>query len=1600
MLFRVVRICYIRKSMDSRFILQERFSAGAQSEIWEAWDKFQGEKCFLKAGPLVEQEAFLALQLNHPYIAAPYDFGRHPDLGCFAAYSRFEFCNLLDLCRDRPPSSEFQVLVLKITEVLAFLHHRGWLYNDFKPEHFLVSNQQQLKVLDLGLCSPLESFRESSNQTYSGTFPYIAPERLLGRKCDQRSDLFAFGMMLLRLFFPNENWNADPSLPKLHEFQKRKEDLTGFWRQTISQMIAMEPAQRIGSAVELWHKLLPSSAKKLFLFFPQSAATQEPDAKQNGAGLTLIQSAASSSLQAAETGLILSRWRQGHSTFTVDLRSRPLHQVIRSLASALSGGSSFDFYSSVDFLERFKGDHKISLIFRHPEFLSQSDRSLFEFTLNCLSRSEGFRIAVLSKRSLFNESAYSRTEIGYLQKSDLNRFLSDILPVPAYSLLTEELKSKSFTLPDQIFLNLKNRLSEAHRDLWPAVAHEVHSHAPVERLDLVQKRFLAALALAGGRLPSEILQRILNRSEKEFDELILVLKELSYVQPLEGSISLVIPPEQLLGRIRKEQLRKLCRSLMAALSADQHRVAAYHVALNAGRRKTAASLAVSYAKDLLGSGQRTEAYAWFWKAFSAGAMLPPGLLYVLTAYFLRQAEMRKAKKLLIYVNQRKHRFCKYRCLVLDYYVRRERYDLAKNIAEHAVAVAVARNRPRAAAYFQIRLAGFLIQLQKFQDGESILENLDQKEICRTNRLQGLIRHFYGLSLFYRGRLDEALQKLEEAVKMKHSLRSISLMNLGIVLGKKGDFERSEINLRKAIEVFTEEEDADRLCLAYSNLGLLLKLKGQTYQAREYLFRSLHLSRVGRKIKTLIAVLDNLSTIYELEGRTAKALFFLNKVARLSEKRKIEVSLASALTSQGYLYALLGRRRKALMLLHRALEIRKKLGVKVNLASSYEHVGLTHYLSGHNHKALHYFELANSLYKESGAVRDLVKVKIFIALVLWKKKNFQEMKSLLDEVAESPKSPFVEGLYYYALAAWQLDSTVEGYESPKEALHRAERNFRSAPALFWLGKLYLLRAEYLQRMDHFEKAGIVLRSAYDLFTQLGARRELFRMQREGWDTMNQNFLEIAAEKLPFKMLVLVRDIMSSYTSDEMVDRILAKALEFSDMERAVLILNQDPIRVFRSAAIEQPDIEDIRAISLSAVKEATDRNQPFISYDVAAMDELKSRPSIIANQIMSIVCLPLRTQDKVIGVLYLDSSEKVEFLSPGERVLLEIFASIIAIALDQSLTLQRSVTENIQLRASFGLSQSFPEILAKSTVMMEIFKKMERLLDTDLPVLITGETGTGKELVARVIHYRSKRKNAPFVAVNCSALPKTLLESELFGHEKGAFTGATNIKLGLFEEAKNGTLFLDEIAEIPRSMQAKLLRVLQEGEFRRLGGNRTLHTNARVICATNSDLQVAVKKKRFREDLYYRIKRAHIHLPSLRERKEDIPILASHFLKSSAAIAQKKIQGFTAETIQAIKNYEWPGNVRELKNEIERVIAFTDQDWIRPAELEPYILSSNGKPKSSDDQQTLKEIEKRVLLQRLEESEWNVARAAKSLGLTRNGLYSKMKQFGITRSTIH
>ena len=419
------------------------------------------------------------------------------------------------------------------------------------------------------------------------------------------------------------------------------------------------------------------------------------------------------------------------------------------------------------------------------------------------------------------------------------------------------------------------------------------------------------------------------------------------------------------------------------------------------------------------------------------------------------------------------------------------------------------------------------------------------------------------------------------------------------------------------------------------------------------------------------------------------------------------------------------------------------------------------------------------------------------------------------------------------------------------------------------------------------------------------------------------------------------------------------------------------------------------VSRTIVSQVLEEGVAVLSNDIPAAEAFSATASIMERHIRCVLAVPLEVFDRVLGVIYLDASDPQVRFDEDHLQLLTAIGSIAASALDNARRMEWLEEENRRLQAEMNIEHN---MVGESPRMRDVYQFISRVAPSDSTVLIFGESGTGKELVARAIHQNSSRTSKPFVAINCAALAETLLESELFGHEKGSFTGAAGRHIGKFEQAEGGTIFLDEIGDMPLAMQAKLLRVLEEGEIERIGGDKPITVNVRVLVATHRNLEALVRGGKFRQDLFHRIYVFPITLPPLRDRREDIPALVEHFARQICAQNNWKPITFTGDAIQGLSAYSWPGNIRELRNVVERLMLLATGDQVIaetvrlafPSHTD--VNAQNARSGSLADR--VQSFERESILAELKRHNYHITNAAKALGLERSHLYKKAEQLGI------
>jgi transcriptional regulator with GAF, ATPase, and Fis domain len=483
------------------------------------------------------------------------------------------------------------------------------------------------------------------------------------------------------------------------------------------------------------------------------------------------------------------------------------------------------------------------------------------------------------------------------------------------------------------------------------------------------------------------------------------------------------------------------------------------------------------------------------------------------------------------------------------------------------------------------------------------------------------------------------------------------------------------------------------------------------------------------------------------------------------------------------------------------------------------------------------------------------------------------------------------------------------------------------------------------------------------------------------------------------LMMMKDI------DQLLESMLDAVIEVTGAEKGIILLNDDaftsgphprkdapaevpassdaptsatpPARIRASRNVKREAIaETTGAISDSIVRKVIETGRPVIVSDALSDSQFKTSESVLALRLSSVMCAPLVSQGHVQGVLYVGNDRVKGLFDRNQLDVLSIFAAQASTILQNAMLLNALLADKAKLVNELK-DKRFGEIIGACPSMLEVFRKLQKVATTDISVLITGETGTGKELIAREIHRRSNRVNGPFIVINCGAIPENLIESELFGHVKGAFTGAIASRPGKFQAANGGTLFLDEIGELPLNLQVKLLRALQERVVFRVGDSKPEKVDIRIVAATNRVLEEEIRAGRFREDLYYRLNVVNIYLPGLRERGDDVIIIAKALLSKHTEELGAHVQGFTPQALAAVKKHPWPGNIRQLENRIKKALVLCEKSLLGPEDLD---LGKEAESPILPLEKAKEEFQRKYVLEVLERNNGNRTQTARDLGV--------------------
>ncbi|MBV9477515.1 MAG: sigma 54-interacting transcriptional regulator [Acidobacteria bacterium] len=903
--------------------------------------------------------------------------------------------------------------------------------------------------------------------------------------------------------------------------------------------------------------------------------------------------------------------------------------------------------------------------------------------------------------------------------------------------------------------------------------------------------------------------------------------------------------------------------------------------------------------------------------------------------------------------------------------------------------------------------------------------LESQTSMQPTVVYGYVKNMLGLIEYARGNWQRSREILEEAIAIGERLHSdqlckVASMNLGNTLWKLGECDTALQYFRRNLEMSEAEGDLWDLVIAYNNVGVVEYGRGNFHAASEFFERA---ARIDEKIGAVdheALARENLGDALEMLGRWDEALEQYRRCVALegfdetrASRLSVYVPLARITKKRGDIAKALEYGQKAMAAGERARDEDLIAEAAYVLASIEDERGNTDESEKWLTRAMQIFEANRTLH---GLTRGHT-----AAAVLVLQKGDVDGAVLHAQTAEAYARQLGDR-YSLAKNDWvwakihgssgDREAAAAKFEATRVAFEELDTPYDLARLLFDIGIL----------KEEPDEATQTIRSAIRIFERLDASLDLERAR-------GALFRIRPAGKAPDQGVVglyeIVKIINSTLDLEEVLNRVLDVCIRRLRAERGMLIL-LDPLtgalrtRVARN--IRESVEGDARRSPQSIVKEVIQTGQSVMSADARADQRFVESESVIADNILSILCVPLISKDRIGGAIYIDHRQARHLFSQKDLSFLEAFADQAAIAIENARLYEeleeartRLSLENETLRREVLVEKHLDSVVGQSEQVAKIQFAIRKAAQGHSTVLLRGESGTGKGLIARIIHNISPRRNGPFIKFNCAALPETLAESELFGHEKGAFTGADRRKLGRFELANNGTIFLDEIGKMSLAMQAKLLRVVEDKEFERVGGTQTIKTDVKIIAATNLEMEKAIDEGTFREDLFYRLNIIPVMLPPLRDRKDDIPLLTEHFIRKickDLGIDNKRLE---PGVLDLFMRYDWPGNVRELEATLHRAIVMSNGDMMTKTEF--YSLRNDsgsvvqtessapsgalltpmvGKLDITSDvyDEVMSTVDKQLILRALETSGGRIREAARRLGLARNTLKSKIQKYNI------
>lgn len=1628
-------------SLHPRYYIRKKIGEGGMAVVYQAWDRVAEKEIALKVSisesgdERLRSEFAILHGLHHPSLPGVYNLHALPDGRWMYSMDWIPEASLADwIARgqtlDREP---FGMFLQELLSAIQLLHAHGILHRDIKTQNILVDENGHPTLIDFGLSCRSNDPRALEPE---GTLQYTAPEMIKKESCDARSDLYSLGVVLYE-WLTGINPFDDPNVVNVvvHHLQKKIESVPASvsWmnkelESIIVKLLEKDPTLRFHNVFELYNTLSASDDWRnvsrpedaIHLFFGcrediLERARAQPAESQcftgpQGVGktrvldhLTLLAEQAGAEVvfvrgrrESSATQALFERLHRGtrmedlpanwfetrqeqafdEDSLTAELsdffyQSLPRQQLVLAVDD-LHLASAFDRRLICAIVRRKLPQHALRFVFTsmEPDPMLPADQ-VHTVSLEALSREQ---VSELACRSLNSRELPDEFLNWLFSGAHGNPYLTD-------QMLRSAIRSRALSWIAGQWEWRGDLVSDLPQSIETFVATQL------DTLTAEERHLLRIVSVFPYGFTVEDAQRIVGSSLRGYEN--LIRRNVLEWNGRRLEITSRFLKETVYRELEEAERKRLHSALSQAGSAAER---AFH---RSRSNDPAASvpLLLEVAEEDKKLFRVAEATDKLETALSLtqDTKVRLEILVRLEELLDRQGALDRQQAVLdewmeiAQAGRDPHSIARALFRRAVFLERHSRLTDSRTVSEEAISFSRSHDN--------VLLAPLLRQLGKTYYREAQYEKSETyyRESLRVAQDTGDVRHqmeahnSLGTSLGSLGRTEDATRQFEETLDLADKLGDFlgqinARFNLGRLFLIQNDLAaaRTHVNAAQSLSQRLKHRSAE--CQANFFLGRIAYDTQDYSSAIRSFERSEHIALEISNEDYHIRSRWNRALTLSAIGLSDEALSFVHELAnvRLTSEKDI---------FQNVLYE--GRIRGAA---NRLPEFREQLQEAVAFF-------------GRTPATRAQYAIASALLLQ---VASVLPPGTFVPM------REEEIESLQKTWGDSDRG--IQVYFWDSLA--QYESAGGNRQTAWKYSELAANQLRELPVYEFDAAAVYFRAYRLRRdigrsdaLDYLRQALETIRRVRDKLKDSHHRSAFTRqtLVRE-IESICQEEFRVSGSDASFEKIVFVANRINSVLDPARLwNEIMDTAIAHTGADRGLVLLaredGQFTIRVARN--VDQESLEDLADISQSIVREVLAKKEAVITADANHDERFKQRKSIVAYDIRSIMCVPLRAKEQILGVVYLDKRFDADHFGTEQMQFLEAFSNLAGIAVEnaklyEQLKIENTelFKENIELRHLVEDKYSTFDLVGTSAPMQRLFDLIRRAKDSDATVLVDGESGTGKELVARAIHFHSPRRRERFVAIDCGALPESLLESELFGHKKGAFTGAQSDHQGLFEEADGGSIFLDEITNTSLAFQAKLLRVLQEGEIRRVGETQTKRVDVRVIAATNRDMQAALQENLFRQDLYYRLNVLPIHVPALRERADDIPLLAQFFIRRHALSNKKSIEKISRDFLDELLSYHWPGNVRELENLMHRVVVMADGKTLTrkslPENWKMQQTESEFPPEASleEFEKRLQKIETDYFREILEKAGGNKSKAADLLAIKRTTLNDRLKKLGL------